>query len=341
MEKVLTISIAAYNVEKYIRQTLESLIVEDIIDELEIFVVDDGGKDNTLNIAQEYAEKYPQSIFPIHKENGGYGSTVNYSIAHATGKYFKVLDGDDWVVRENMSAFVGKLKDADADVIINPHYKCEEGGSATRAGVKGNYEIDISLKICNTAITDVFGIWGITYKTEILKNCNLELPLHCLYTDQIFSTVPFSIAKTICFMNSEIYCYRIGRDGQSVSRESRIKHIDDNKNVAGILCRFYQEQEEKKNDNIQYLLHRISVYAKWIINTYLLSPVSWDVLQAIKEYDQKLQKESPRIYKRFGDVVVFKKSALYIRMLRITRYGKLSLAISKAILPEGGIKNWT
>ncbi|MCD7790137.1 MAG: glycosyltransferase family 2 protein [Bacteroides thetaiotaomicron] len=79
MNKILTTSIAAYNVENYIRRTNDSLIDEEIIDDLEILVVDDGGKDNTLKIAQEYVEKYPKSIFPVHKENGGYGFTINTS----------------------------------------------------------------------------------------------------------------------------------------------------------------------------------------------------------------------------------------------------------------------
>ena len=84
--KLLTISIAAYNVEAFIEQALSSVCVPEIIDRLEIFVVDDGGTDGTLDIARRFAERYPASVFLVHKENGGYGSTVNYSLAHATGK---------------------------------------------------------------------------------------------------------------------------------------------------------------------------------------------------------------------------------------------------------------
>ena len=88
MEKILTISIAAYNVGDYIKNTLDSLVVPEVMDKLEVFIVDDGGTDETLKIAKEYEEKYPETFHAVHKENGGYGSTVNYSIAHATGKYF-------------------------------------------------------------------------------------------------------------------------------------------------------------------------------------------------------------------------------------------------------------
>ena len=121
--KILTISIAAYNVEQYIRQALNSIIDESVIDELEVFVVDDGGTDQTLEIAKEYAEKYPQSIIPVHKENGGYGTTVNYSIARATGKYFKLLDGDDWFDTEALCRLVKALRETDADIIYSPYKK--------------------------------------------------------------------------------------------------------------------------------------------------------------------------------------------------------------------------
>lgn len=120
MEKILTISIAAYNVADYIRGTLDSLICQDCMDDLEILVVDDGGRDETLQIVKEYEEKYPHSIFGIHKENGGYGSVINTSIRRATGKYFKQLDGDDWFETENLCDFVNLLRSIDADYVVTP-----------------------------------------------------------------------------------------------------------------------------------------------------------------------------------------------------------------------------
>ena len=105
MEKILTVSIAAYNVQNYIKKTLDSLLVGKI-DDLEILVEDDGGTDNTINIVKEYEKKYPNVVKLIHKENGGYGSTINKSIEIASGRYFKQLDGDDWYDSENFTDFL-------------------------------------------------------------------------------------------------------------------------------------------------------------------------------------------------------------------------------------------
>lgn len=64
---------------------------------MEILIVDDGSKDDTAAIADEYAEKYPTIVKAIHQENGGHGEAVNAGIRNATGLYFKVVDSDDWV----------------------------------------------------------------------------------------------------------------------------------------------------------------------------------------------------------------------------------------------------
>ena len=82
MTKELTISIAAYNVEKFLERTLESLVIsKDYLERIEVIIVDDGSIDSTSVIAEKYCRNYPNSFRLIKKENGGYGSTVNCSIA--------------------------------------------------------------------------------------------------------------------------------------------------------------------------------------------------------------------------------------------------------------------
>lgn len=77
MEKILSISVAAYNVAATLCETVDPFIESGVLDQLDIIIVDDGSKDDTAKIAREYADKYPDSIRLISKENGGWGSTVN------------------------------------------------------------------------------------------------------------------------------------------------------------------------------------------------------------------------------------------------------------------------
>ena len=97
MEKVLTVVIPSFNVEKYLRQTLESLRNEEILEDVEVLIVDDGSTDGTAKIGKEYEKRYPQTYRVISKTNGGHGSTINCGIEQSRGTFFKVVDGDDWV----------------------------------------------------------------------------------------------------------------------------------------------------------------------------------------------------------------------------------------------------
>ena len=110
MDKILSVSIASYNVEKFLGQTLDSCLVPEIMEKLEVIVVNDGSKDGTAAVAEEYVKKAPDTFVLINKENGGYGSTVNAGIQAATGKYFRLLDGDDWFDRDGLREFIGILE---------------------------------------------------------------------------------------------------------------------------------------------------------------------------------------------------------------------------------------
>lgn len=117
-DKLLTISIAAYNVAPYLSKTLSSLIIDKNLDRLEVLIINDGSKDETSDIAEEFVKKYPQTFVLINKKNGGHGSTINAGIENATGKYFKVLDGDDWLDPQGLEKLLYKLDKTNADLVL-------------------------------------------------------------------------------------------------------------------------------------------------------------------------------------------------------------------------------
>ena len=110
--KILSVAIPCYNSEKYMRKCIESLLPGG--EEVEILIVNDGSKDDTAKIADEYAAKYPTIVKVIHQENGGHGEAVNAGIRNATGLYFKVVDSDDWVDYEAYPKILQKLKELTA-----------------------------------------------------------------------------------------------------------------------------------------------------------------------------------------------------------------------------------
>ena len=129
MNKILTISIAAYNVEKTIGKTLDSLLVgnNDDLNKLDIIIVNDGSKDSTSEVVMNYCTKYPDAIRLVNKQNGGYGSTINTSLEIAKGKYFKLLDGDDQYDTENLTSFLGFLSNTESDIVVSPFIEDNSG----------------------------------------------------------------------------------------------------------------------------------------------------------------------------------------------------------------------
>lgn len=338
-EKILSISIAAYNMELYLRQTLDSLIVPDIMDKLEVLIVDDGSTDRTLTIAKEYEMKYPNTFHAVHKENGGYGSTINYSIRHATGKYFRLLDGDDWFETERLTAFIHMLEEIDTDIVITSYFECSDNGKEeSKRCIKGRTLNEEQL-ISKMRVDHVYALWSITYKTGVLKKSNIKLPLHYFYTDTIYATMPFALAKTIRFSDIGLYCYRIGREGQSTSKETVIRHLQDNIEVTGILHKFYEIQKVQGNKNLPYIRYRVIWCTQSMIKMYLLQPVSFEVIRALEKYDKRVKSISKDIYRGAGSILSRRKLAGYLCLMRACRYGVVGFLLSKVILPSDGLKN--
>lgn len=93
--KYLTITVPCFNSQDYLMRCLDSLLAGG--DDVEIIIVNDGSTDRTGEIAESYARCYPKIVTVVHKENSGHGSGVNTGLKLASGKYFKVVDSDDWL----------------------------------------------------------------------------------------------------------------------------------------------------------------------------------------------------------------------------------------------------
>lgn len=93
--KLLSVAVPCYNSAAYMSKAVDSLLTGG--DDMEIIIVNDGSQDETGEIADSYAERFPHICKAIHQENGGHGEAVNTGLRNAKGMYFKVVDSDDWV----------------------------------------------------------------------------------------------------------------------------------------------------------------------------------------------------------------------------------------------------
>ena len=229
MDKILSIIIPSYNSKPFLAKCIDSLLCE-CTDELDIIVVNDGSTDGCEKIAEEYIEKYPDSISLINKENGGHGSGINAGSHKAAGKYLKVLDADDWFLTENLPAFVNALKETDADVVLTPHHTINISNGEVK-----NWRCFPSQFGKKYTMDEVMSNWkdfdrsltfhGITYRTDFYKSEGIRLSEKVFYEDHEYATFPCCKAKSILPLDLFIYEYRIGDVTQSVSAENQLKRI--------------------------------------------------------------------------------------------------------------------
>ena len=204
-------------------------------EDVEIIIVDDGSTDRTAEIADTYAKKFPTIVKAVHQENGGHGEAVNAGIRNATGLYFKVVDSDDWVDGESYQRVLDTLRDLSGgstvlDMLISNFVYEKEGAKRKKV-----------MKYTGTLPEGrIFGwneakhfrkgqyilMHSVIYRTQLLRECGLELPKHTFYVDNLFVYVPLAHVKNMYYLNVDFYRYFIGREDQSVNEKVMISRID-------------------------------------------------------------------------------------------------------------------
>ena len=222
MDKLLTIVIPTYNMEKYLRHCLDSLIIDDkeLLKQYEVLVIIDGSKDSSSTIGHEYEDNYPQTIRVIDKENGNYGSCVNRGLSEAQGKYIKILDADDYFNTKSLEFFLEYLETCDADMIVtdfsivNEKYEktMYQGFSYPRQEL-----LHINNYCCSSDFCGPMSMHAVTYKTSILKQMNYRQTTGVPYTDQEWVFEPIIHMDSFIYLPLDLYQYLVGRDGQTVA----------------------------------------------------------------------------------------------------------------------------
>ena len=232
-EKLLTVTVPCFNSQGFMEHCLNTLLSGG--EDVEILIVDDGSTDDTAAIADRWAVDYPSIVRAIHQENRGHGGAVMTGIKNAAGVYFKVVDSDDWVDETAFQTVIERLRSLEAagtavDLFVTNYiYDKQELDRRREIHYKRAFRE-------NTVLTwdevHRFRPWenllmhALIYRTEILRQSGLELPLHTFYVDNLYCSVPLASVRTLYYMDVGLYHYFIGREGQSVQESTMIRRID-------------------------------------------------------------------------------------------------------------------
>ena len=296
-QKILSISVAAYNLGEMIDDCLKSFCDERFINDIEVLVVDDGSKDDTPQRVEKYVKKYPNSIKLIRQVNTGPGSTVNTGVSHATGKYFRMVDGDDWVNTEDFATLVEKLKTVDADAVF---------ANYTPYHNRRKQALDIC-KINNMPVDEVFDfstfeydystplrMHHTIYRTDIMKK-HVKLD-NGFYTDSEYMFYPTPYIKTCIYYDLNIYMYRTALAGQSTSPEKMRRNLGNHRLILDRHLAYYEKVKEKLHPNVRkYLARQIAGYVVDHFDIIVLANEE-DMTRQVKDLFKLVQREHPDIF---------------------------------------------
>ena len=253
MEKILSVCIPSYNMEGFLGRCVDSMLVSEVLDKLEIIIVNDGSKDETLSIANNYKQKYPNSIIIIDKPNGHYGSCVNEALKVATGKYFRIVDADDWVDSESFKKMIVTALVTDVDVFFT---KCMDCDFKINQQIPRKYTdiiYDTILDLNEYRVPEcLLSMHSLTYRTQLLKDINYKQTEGICYTDTEYVCFPMCQARTLYAMNNFLYQYYIGRDDQSMAFNSIERNLN---HTYPLIKRFSEDKSYLKGNKNSKFIH--------------------------------------------------------------------------------------
>ncbi len=321
MGKLLTVVVPVYNVENYIETCLDSFVVPEIMEFLEVLIVNDGTPDGSRGKAAVYESRYPQVFRILDKENGGHGSAINRGIEEASGVYFKVVDGDDWVAREGLVHLIDYLKESTADMVLTNYYWVDDATGRRSKEVDEicpgiAYRVPYSFGEVSDKI--FMKMPAVSFRTEILRQQQERLDEHCSYVDIEYILFPLPYVKTVAALPDFLYQYRLGIPGQSMNPENMRKRCQQHEKVLFRLLKFYRRIEGQTCEAAVCNMIGRMVASQYKI--YLSFPKSHrkDMLRL----EKTLKKEYPEIYQ-----AVRRPSVLLLRWSRYLLYPAASLAL--------------
>lgn len=315
MSKLLSVAIPCYNSQAYMENAIESVLPAG--DDVEILIVNDGStKDDTAKMADDFAASYPGIVRALHKENGGHGDAVMTGLRNATGLYFKVLDSDDWFDTEAFIRVVKRLKAlteaGDSVDLLLTNFVYDKVGQKHKFVVRytGTLPEDRIFGWDDTRpfkLGRYIQMHSIIYRTDLLRECGLELPKHTFYVDEIYACVPLLNVERMMYMNEDVYHYFIGREDQSVQEGIMIKRIDQALKVNKILLTTVKLNEIANPQKQRYMLRYLEIITT-VASVLLIKSGTPENLQKKEDLWNFVREAQPDLYpvlrhRLFGRVV--------------------------------------
>lgn len=246
---LVSVIIPVYNLEKYLKQCLESVVSQTLKD-IEILCVNDGSTDSSLEILEEYASRDTR-IRIINQENHGAGNARNTGLNIAAGEYLYFLDGDDYIENKTLELLVEKIVQVNADICICEHQFLDERTNSIILPEETLLQIELFDKNdCISSQTNPENIFKVCipqlalklYRASFIRKYQLEFQELTTCNDTYFHLCSLALASSITYINEILLTYRVNRkNALSINR---------NKSTICIFQAFEKVKEKLMQENI-------------------------------------------------------------------------------------------
>ncbi len=219
----ISVIIPVYNVEKYIRKCLDSIINQTLKD-IEIIIVNDGSPDNSQSIIDEYAKK-DKRIISLIQENGRQGKARNNGLKHAKGEYISFIDSDDYIETDMLEKMYNKAKEEDSDIVICSNYHIYETTNKKEAIFIDEELMKDSINNKKNKLLNIISPCYKIYRRSLIQKNNIFFMEKLYYEDLAFSLKSLVLANKISYVNEPLYYYII-REGSTMTSTNVIKNLD-------------------------------------------------------------------------------------------------------------------
>lgn len=302
--KLLSFAVPCYNSAAYMEHCVETLLHGG--DDVEIIIVNDGStKDNTAEIADRLAAEHPGIVKAVHQENGGHGQAVNTGLAHATGTYFKVVDSDDWVDETAYDKILEILRSTEQsgtrlDMLLS-NFVYEKQGAKHKKVMRYSFfpkNTYFTWDDCTRFRKGQYLLMhSVIYRTQLLRDCGLELPKHTFYVDELYVFYPLPYVKSMYYLDVDFYRYFIGREDQSVNEKVMISRIDQQIKVNKLMMDAYDYRNIENTKCRRYMFNYLEMIT--VVSTILMMKGGTPELQAKRhELWRYIKNKDPDLHKK-------------------------------------------
>lgn len=229
MPKV-SVLVPVYNVAKFLEQCLDSLAKQTLTD-IEIICINDGSTDNSLEILQAYAAKYP-TFNIIDKENGGYGKAMNAGLDMATGDYIGIVESDDFCNKNMFEVLYQTATEHSADAVKSNYFRYISFPSPKDSFMNALGACEYNKVFTPREDTEIFyaspSIWSGLYKRSFLKDNNIrftETP-GASFQDTAFNFKVWACTERAVAIRAAFLHYRVDNENSSVKSRGKVDYVN-------------------------------------------------------------------------------------------------------------------